>query len=135
MNGIPGYTYGTSSIAKSPVTLADFERMKASVLFGEGEPPDEQGRDFVRFDRDAEESRHILCAGRPVEESPFPLVEQRERRAVGRERRHRTELRHHVEAKACRQADQSPDGSADPAVRTSLLDACDRLHRAQGLAQ
>ena len=34
MNDIPGYTYGTSQVATSPVTLADFERMKKSVLFG-----------------------------------------------------------------------------------------------------
>jgi hypothetical protein len=32
---IPGYTYGTAAVAKSPITLADFERMKQSVLFGE----------------------------------------------------------------------------------------------------
>jgi hypothetical protein len=35
MSSIPGYTHGTSAVAKSPVTLADFEQMKASVLFGE----------------------------------------------------------------------------------------------------
>lgn len=28
-----GYTLGTSAVARSPVTLADFERIKASVLF------------------------------------------------------------------------------------------------------
>lgn len=32
---IPGYTFGTSSVTRSPVTLADFEQMKQSVLFGE----------------------------------------------------------------------------------------------------
>lgn len=32
---IPGYTLGTSAVARSPVTLAEFEEMKASVLFGE----------------------------------------------------------------------------------------------------
>jgi hypothetical protein len=32
---IPGYTYGTRAVAPSPVTLADFELMKKSVLFGE----------------------------------------------------------------------------------------------------
>ncbi len=32
---IPGYTYGTAAVARSPVTLAEFERMKQSVLFGE----------------------------------------------------------------------------------------------------
>lgn len=32
---IAGYTYGTPSVARSPVTLEDFERMKASVLFGD----------------------------------------------------------------------------------------------------
>lgn len=32
---IPGYTYGTGAVARSPVTLADFERMKQSVLFGD----------------------------------------------------------------------------------------------------
>jgi len=35
MSNIPGYTYGTSAVAKSPVSLSDFEQMKASVLFGE----------------------------------------------------------------------------------------------------
>jgi hypothetical protein len=35
MNGIPGYTHGTASVARSPVSLADFDQMKASVLFGE----------------------------------------------------------------------------------------------------
>lgn len=35
MNNIPGYAHGTSAVAKSPVTLADFEQMKASALFGE----------------------------------------------------------------------------------------------------
>lgn len=35
MGHIPGYTYGTPAIAKSPVSLEDFEQMKASVLFGE----------------------------------------------------------------------------------------------------
>jgi Protoglobin len=32
---IPGYTAGTAAVARSPVTLADFERMKASALFGD----------------------------------------------------------------------------------------------------
>ena len=32
---IPGYTYGTGAVAQSPVTLADFERMQKSALFGE----------------------------------------------------------------------------------------------------
>lgn len=32
---IPGYTYGTDRVPRSPVTLADFERMKKSVLFGD----------------------------------------------------------------------------------------------------
>jgi hypothetical protein len=32
---IPGYTFGTSAVARSPVTLEDFERMQQSVLFGE----------------------------------------------------------------------------------------------------
>ncbi len=30
---IPGYTYGTDLVSRSPVTLADFELMKKSVLF------------------------------------------------------------------------------------------------------
>jgi hypothetical protein len=34
MTTIPGYTHGTAAVARSPVTLADFEHMKASVLFG-----------------------------------------------------------------------------------------------------
>jgi hypothetical protein len=32
---IPGYTMGTGVVARSPVTLSDFETMKKSVLFGE----------------------------------------------------------------------------------------------------
>lgn len=32
---IPGYTYGTDQVARSPVTLADFDLMKKSVLFGD----------------------------------------------------------------------------------------------------
>lgn len=32
---IPGYTYGTDTVARSPVPLADFELMKKSVLFGD----------------------------------------------------------------------------------------------------
>jgi hypothetical protein len=32
---IPGYTYGTNQVKISPVTLADFELMKKSVLFGD----------------------------------------------------------------------------------------------------
>jgi hypothetical protein len=32
---IPGYTYGTAAVTRSPVTAADFELMKRSVLFGD----------------------------------------------------------------------------------------------------
>lgn len=32
---IPGYTYGTAAVAASPVTVADFELMKKSALFGD----------------------------------------------------------------------------------------------------
>ena len=32
---IPGYTYGTDAVSRSPVTLEEFERMKQSVLFGD----------------------------------------------------------------------------------------------------
>ena len=32
---IPGYTSGTAEVPRSPLTLADFERMKASVLFSD----------------------------------------------------------------------------------------------------
>ncbi|WP_434380307.1 hypothetical protein [Melittangium boletus] len=35
MNSIPGYTLGTTAVPRSPVTLADFERMKASTLLGD----------------------------------------------------------------------------------------------------
>ena len=35
MTDIPGYTYGTRAVARSPVTLADLARMQASVLFGD----------------------------------------------------------------------------------------------------
>ncbi|MBC7976977.1 MAG: protogloblin ApPgb [Myxococcales bacterium] len=33
MTSIPGYTFGNQTVARSPVTLADLERMKQSVLF------------------------------------------------------------------------------------------------------
>lgn len=32
---IPGYTAGTEALARSPLTLADFELMKSSALFGD----------------------------------------------------------------------------------------------------
>jgi hypothetical protein len=32
---IPGYTYGTQAVARSPITVAEFELMKKSVLFGD----------------------------------------------------------------------------------------------------
>ncbi|MGY2492226.1 hypothetical protein [Cupriavidus sp. CP313] len=32
---IPGYLYGTSAVPSSPITLAEFELMKKSVLFGD----------------------------------------------------------------------------------------------------
>jgi hypothetical protein len=32
---IPGYTHGTGAVAPSPVSLADFDLMKKSVLFGD----------------------------------------------------------------------------------------------------
>lgn len=32
---IPGYTYGTEDLARSPISLDDLDRMKTSVLFGE----------------------------------------------------------------------------------------------------
>jgi hypothetical protein len=35
MSNIPGYTYGTSAVATSPVTLTDFQEMQATVLFGD----------------------------------------------------------------------------------------------------
>lgn len=44
---IPGYTYGASTVAGSPVTVASFELMKKSVLFG-----DEDLR-YLRLSHDA----------------------------------------------------------------------------------
>ncbi len=32
---IPGYTYGQTSVKRSPISLEDFERMKKAVLFGD----------------------------------------------------------------------------------------------------
>ncbi len=34
-NDISGYTLGTAAVSRSPVSLGDFEQMKASVLFGD----------------------------------------------------------------------------------------------------
>lgn len=34
-HAIAGYTYGAPTLARSPVSLEDFERMKKSVLFGD----------------------------------------------------------------------------------------------------
>lgn len=33
--GIPGYTYGTDAVSRSPITAADFDLLKQAVLFGE----------------------------------------------------------------------------------------------------
>jgi len=35
MNHIPGYTYGTSQVAPSPLTLEDLDNLKKAVLFTE----------------------------------------------------------------------------------------------------
>jgi len=35
MSTIPGYTYGTRAVARSPISAADFELLKKSVLFGD----------------------------------------------------------------------------------------------------
>jgi len=32
---IPGYTYGSSAVPRSPLSLADFERLKETVLFSD----------------------------------------------------------------------------------------------------
>lgn len=34
---LPGYTSGTSAVARSPLTLADFVLMKKSVLFADAD--------------------------------------------------------------------------------------------------
>jgi len=39
MSSIPGYTYGTDQVARSPITVAEFEGLKQAVLFG---PDDEK---------------------------------------------------------------------------------------------
>jgi hypothetical protein len=43
---VPGYSYGTSAVPRSPVTLADFELMKKSVLFGD------EDIDYLRLSHD-----------------------------------------------------------------------------------
>ncbi|GJM42789.1 MAG: hypothetical protein DHS20C20_30710 [Ardenticatenaceae bacterium] len=35
MNNVVGYTFGTTAVAQSPVSLAEFEKLKATVLFNE----------------------------------------------------------------------------------------------------
>lgn len=39
MSTIAGYTYGTEQVARSPITLGEFEKLKQAVLFG---PEDEK---------------------------------------------------------------------------------------------
>ncbi len=39
MSNIPGYTYGTDQVARSPITVNEFEGLKQAVLFG---PEDEK---------------------------------------------------------------------------------------------
>lgn len=46
MSKIPGYTHGTPAVATSPVTLAELEQMKASVLFGDDDVK------YLRMSRD-----------------------------------------------------------------------------------
>ena len=48
---IPGYTYGTGTVARSPVMLGDFELMKTSVLFS-----DEDVK-YLRLSRDVVEDQ------------------------------------------------------------------------------
>lgn len=35
MEGIPGYTFGTNAVAKSPISMAEWEELKKSALFSE----------------------------------------------------------------------------------------------------
>lgn len=35
MSSIPGYTYGTDAVARSPISLDEFENMKKLAMFGE----------------------------------------------------------------------------------------------------
>lgn len=35
MSGIPGYTFGQAGLARSPISLEEFESMKTSALFGD----------------------------------------------------------------------------------------------------
>jgi hypothetical protein len=44
-HAIPGYTFGTGAIARSPVTLGDFELMKKSILF------DDEDVKYLRLSR------------------------------------------------------------------------------------
>jgi len=44
-HAIPGYTFGTSAVARSPVTLGDFELMKKSILF------DDEDVKYLRLSR------------------------------------------------------------------------------------
>ena len=44
-HAIPGYTFGTSALARSPVTLGDFELMKKSILF------DDEDVKYLRLSR------------------------------------------------------------------------------------
>jgi len=46
MSNIPGYTFGTSAVAPSPISLTDFDRMKASVLF------DDEDVKYLRISHD-----------------------------------------------------------------------------------
>jgi hypothetical protein len=46
MTNIPGYTHGSAGLSRSPVTLTDFDEMKASVLFGEDDVK------YLRISRD-----------------------------------------------------------------------------------
>ena len=51
---IPGYTHGTSDVSRSPVTEADFELMKQTVLFGDEDVAAlRQSRDVVKGQVDA----------------------------------------------------------------------------------
>jgi len=57
MNNIPGYTYGKTAVAPSPVSLTEFEKLQATVLFGE------------------EDSRYLQMAGEVLQDQTDAVLD------------------------------------------------------------
>lgn len=93
MTRIPGYTYGTPSVAPSPLTLADLEELKGSVLFTDDDAKALQAAGTVLHDQVEEildlwygfvgSHRHLVSTFAGTDGKPIPSYLEAVRKRFG----------------------------------------------------